>query len=57
MMSNTTRLISSLTLLLAVLLPSIALFVFDSKNLARVILVLVLVVGYGFVFLRIRAGR
>ena len=56
-MSNTTRLISSLTLLLAVLLPSIALIVFDSKNLARVTLALVLVVGYGTVFLRIRAGR
>ena len=56
-MSNTTRLISTLTLLLAVVLPSIALLVFDSKNLARIVLVLVLVVGYGFVFLRVRAGR
>jgi len=32
-MSETTRLISFLTLLLAVLLPSIALFVLDSKGL------------------------
>lgn len=51
-MSETTRLISFLTLLLAVLLPSIALFVLDSNGIARV-----LVVGYGIVFLRMRTGR
>jgi len=56
-MSDTTRLISFLTLLLAVLLPSIALFVLDSKTLARVVFVLVLVAGYGVVFWRVRARR
>ncbi len=56
-MSDTTRLISFLTLLLAVLLPSIALFVLDSKTLARVVFVLVLAAGYGTVFWRMRSGR
>jgi len=56
-MSETTRLISFLTLLLAVLLPSIALFALDSKGLVRIVFALVLIVGYDIVFLHMQTGR
>jgi hypothetical protein len=51
-MSDETRLISTATLFLAVVLPSIALFVLDNKNLARILFVAVLVIGYGLVVVR-----
>jgi hypothetical protein len=55
--SDETRLISTATMFLAVVLPSIALFVFDNKNLARILFVAVLVIGYGLVFVRWRLRR
>ena len=51
------RLISYLTLLLAVVLPSLALFVLENKNLARILFVVVLVVGYGVIFAIWYQGR
>jgi len=52
-MSDQTRLISFLTLLLAVVIPSIALFLFDSgKDVARILFALVLVIGYGTILMR-----
>jgi hypothetical protein len=56
-MSDETRLISTATLFLAVVLPSIALFVLDNKNLARILFVAVLVVGYGLIVVRWRQRR
>lgn len=56
-MIERTRLISYLTLLLAVVLPSLALFLLENKNLARILFVVVLVVGYGAVFVIWRQGR
>ncbi len=53
-MSDTTRLISFVTMLLAVALPSIALFVLNDKNLARIVFAVVLVVGYSVVLVRWR---
>ena len=53
-MSDTTRLISFTTLFLAVALPSLALFVLGNQNLARIIFAVVIVVGYGIVFTRLR---
>jgi len=40
-----------------VLLPSIALFVLDSKALVRIVFALVLIVGYDIVFLHMQTGR
>lgn len=56
-MIERTRLISYLTLLLAVILPSLALFLLENKNLARILFVVVLVVGYGTVFAIWYQGR
>lgn len=53
-MSSTTRLISTITLLIAVVLAIVALFVLQNKNLARAVFVIVLVVGYSIVFYRWR---
>jgi hypothetical protein len=55
--SDETRLISTATLFLAVVLPSIALFVLGDKNLARILFAAVLVIGYGIVFVRWRLRR
>jgi hypothetical protein len=57
LVSDETRLISTATMFLAVVLPSIALFVLDNKNLARLLFVAVLVIGYGLVFVRWRTRR
>lgn len=51
------RLISFLTMFLAVVLATIALFVLDSKNLARVVFVVVLVTGYGYIFIQWKSSR
>ena len=56
-MSDETRLISTATMFLAVVLASIAPFVLDNKNLARILFVAVLVIGYGLVFVRWRQRR
>jgi hypothetical protein len=56
-MSDETRLISTATMFLAVVLPSIALFVLDNKNLARILFVAVLVIGYGLIVVRWRLRR
>ena len=49
-MNSRLRLISFTTLFLAVVLPSIALFILDNKNLARILFALVIVIGYGTIF-------
>ncbi len=51
------RLISFLTMFLAVVLATIALFVLDDKNLARMVFVVVLVTGYGYIYLQWRRNR
>lgn len=56
-MNTELRLISFTTLFLAVLLPSIALFALNDKNLARVVFVVVIVTGYGYAYLRWRRQR
>ena len=57
MISERTRLYSALVMLLAVVLASLALFVVANKNLARILFVTVLVIGYGLLILRTRRGR
>lgn len=56
-MTSRMRLISFTTLFLAVVLPSIALFILDNKNLARVLFVVVIVTGYGLIFILWRRGK
>ncbi len=51
------RSFSYLVLLLAVALPSIVLFVFNDKDLARITFVAVLVIGYSAIFFRWRLTR
>ena len=50
--SEQSRLISFTTLFLAVVLPIIALFVFDDKNLARIAFAVVVIAGYGYILQR-----
>ena len=49
-MTSRMRLISFLTMFLSVVSASIALFVLNDKNLARILFVLIIVVGYSAVF-------
>lgn len=51
-MNSTTRLISSITLLVAVVLACIALFILNNKDLARILFAAVLIVGYGSILVR-----
>ena len=56
-MSSTTRLLSSLTLLLAVVLACIALFFLSNKDLARILFAAVLIIGYGSILVRWRRSK
>lgn len=56
-MTSQMRLISFTTLFLAVVLPSIALFILDNKTLARILFALVIVIGYGLIFVLWRRAR
>lgn len=49
-MTSQMRLISFLTMFLSVVSASLALFVLDDKNLARILFVLIIVIGYSAVF-------
>lgn len=56
-MTSQMRLISFLTMFLSVVSASIALFVLNDKNLARILFVLIIVVGYSAVFVLWRRGK
>lgn len=51
------RLISFITMFLAVVLATIALFVLNDKNLARIVFAIVLITGYGYIFIQWRRSR
>ncbi len=56
-MSSQLRTFSYLVLLLAVVLPSIVLFVFNDKGLARIAFVAIVIIGYSAIFFRWRLSR
>lgn len=56
-MTSQMRLISFITLFLAVVLPSIALFLLDNKTLARILFALVIIIGYGWIVVLWRRER